>query len=1198
MFRIEITNLDGDVDTRELSKSQPLACGRHSSSDIVIDEESVAPMHCRISWNKKSFEVVAAGSDGVEVNGTMVRNSAIADGDIIRIGTVDIRVCEAADDEVELKPVDDFEPPALYPDDDFDDDEDVGDLMPNAYREQEAKSKAVEAGRSRKQKSNSKRASRAAADDDDDLDELEEWTPSANDDGDDWTEDIDVEDDAGQPVLQRSRSEEEVAQEPADAGPRESVVSSLKTKLRATQARPGEQDVLRSPLVLTLGGGSAVLLLVAATFWFIIGRETVQRQFNAANTEMEQGKYTQAITQFEKFLEKYPRHKYTEPARLKLGESKIKKQISGSTPNWPRGLDAVQTFIKDNRDSETFKDLHPILAKYGETIALGAAKTAESANQRDLLTISTAAEKLLDRFSSKDEPPVEAKAKIRQAFRQAEAALLKRETFDKEIENIDKALKQQQPMLAFAARDNLLTRYPALESDRTVRGKLQEILDAERSLITSQDVGRAAVTDERTPAGPAPLTLTLHTRSRTDEQSDGRTVITVGKDCCYGIDSVTGDPLWRRVIGLDTPFFPLRLDASVPVFMIFDTNHNELMLVVRRTGKLVWRQAIAADISGAPLIHEGQIYLSAFSGELYQIDLESGHIATILKFSQKLLAPPAALADGNHLVVAGDKSVLYTLTSRPLNCITVTYCAHKAGSVQAPLLPMGALLLMAENDRADSCRLRVFDTSEPAQPLAEKRSRRVEGQVRDAPILRGNRLFVPSSEERVAVFTVSDDPNQTTMAPVTTTQLQTPHSGAMYLSAGADGQLWMASSALRRFQLTTESIKLDTREVAAGLSSQPLQSLGDRLYLGRRLPGSGAIVFTQADKEAMVSQWKTVVGSSLLAYMPAGDDTFLCVNSTGEVFQIASKDLQAAGFKFRAESQLKLSDAMEAPLRATLLSNGRMAVHCGMPEPKLWIINPLGQIEREIELKQPLEADPILVAGRIVLPLPGKLMLAGQRIGQAHIDAFTGEVDKENPKQWVYLAAVDKTHMVVVDSTGKLTKLQYRTTPKLHLFETVSIPLGKPVDVRFVVHDGKIIVADAGGRLQILNATDMQTVSETNLDAPASNDLWLDGNLLYVETGRNKLNCLDVAQTLKNVWSLALDGESLADKPLLVGASVVVAKRSGEVLAVDPKTGKVKKRLQLGQPITLGPRQFGTSMVVGTVDGSLYRVESAMEVAE
>ncbi len=77
MASLEISFLSGKTQTIELSKQQPLSIGSHASNDLQIEDEGVATMQCRISWNKKGYEVVAATSDGVEINGTMSGRSQL-----------------------------------------------------------------------------------------------------------------------------------------------------------------------------------------------------------------------------------------------------------------------------------------------------------------------------------------------------------------------------------------------------------------------------------------------------------------------------------------------------------------------------------------------------------------------------------------------------------------------------------------------------------------------------------------------------------------------------------------------------------------------------------------------------------------------------------------------------------------------------------------------------------------------------------------------------------------------------------------------------------------------------------------------------------------------------------------------------------------------------------------------------------------
>ena len=67
----------------------------------------------------------------------------------------------------------------------------------------------------------------------------------------------------------------------------------------------------------------------------------------------------------------------------------------------------------------------------------------------------------------------------------------------------------------------------------------------------------------------------------------------------------------------------------------------------------------------------------------------------------------------------------------------VSHVGHKRGtaSVDAPLIEMGSLILLAENDRSDSCLLRVFRMGKPEEPIVQVETHGIEGQVRDTPVL-------------------------------------------------------------------------------------------------------------------------------------------------------------------------------------------------------------------------------------------------------------------------------------------------------------------------------------------------------------------------------------------------------------------------------------------------------------------------------
>jgi len=455
--------------------------------------------------------------------------------------------------------------------------------------------------------------------------------------------------------------------------------------------------VVRSPFVLSLAGGSILLALVALTFWFIIGRDTAKRHFDAAVQEMEAGKYSQAIQLFEHFLEHYNKSDYADEARIMLSESLVEKEISGSTPAWNAGLEATNEFIKKHRDDSDFKSLYPTLVDYGQRIALGAVETASRTKERDLLIVSSNAEKILTRYSPPESPPTEALAKIKAGYEKAEAEILRKEVFDVAVKQIEDSINEKKTLAALEQRRHLLDRYPYYKNDRRMATILTQILELEKSLVQASQEAIPAVTEDYPEPFPQAVTLALHTRSRSNEVSDGRNVFASANGSCFGIDSITGDPVWRRPTGLDSPFAPLTVAGSEPSLLLYDTRQHELLCVTQKSGSLVWRQPLPSRPTGKPLVYQGQVIVSCSGGELLNLDLLKGDIVSQLKFAQPLVGAPGLVYGEQSVAVAGFEAVVYLVSLRPFECLKVTSLGHRPGTIQIPILSMGKLLLVCEN---------------------------------------------------------------------------------------------------------------------------------------------------------------------------------------------------------------------------------------------------------------------------------------------------------------------------------------------------------------------------------------------------------------------------------------------------------------------------------------------------------------------
>ncbi|MFO1095746.1 MAG: PQQ-binding-like beta-propeller repeat protein [Planctomycetaceae bacterium] len=1203
MAHLDIAFLTGDSERRELSKQQPLSIGSHKSNDIQIDENSVELIHCRISWNKTAFEAVAAGVELIDVN-ALLKRSALKSGDVLRIGSIDISRSrrtarkeplnrpDASKSSFDLKPLTDELPPFL---------------QEQAAEKEKGKHSSKEAARSTPAKppaaerpiAAKKKAKEAAAPSDQDWmkslsglaeesrtdlpaqrGKLKEAVADAPVDEDD--EEVE-EDEADQEFV----ADDEPEEAKADSGP--AVTDKLRKALHHRRDRPGEEDTLRSPLVLGLGGLAAGLLLTGAVFYFVGARRSEQEEFDAAKAVYDEGKYQQAITQLNQFANTHLGHPLEEQALMLAGLAGADRHLTGAVKDWPKGLEALKTFIHDSRDYEGFEGEHAGIADRASRIAKGAAADAGKNFDRSLLKISDEAVAMVGTYTPKDTPPTELLDEVAKLRLVSEAAILQHETFDTALAALTDALKAKDPMKALEIRRDLLVRYPEFAKDKRLEAEMQATLKTEAERVTAETLDRPGVADDVPVTYPTPLSLAFFARSRTDVVSVKEAVCVIAKDCLYGVDTITGAPIWRRVIGLQTPFFPVR-EPGTPSLITFDSRTNELVRLQQNTGALMWRQPLGEPVAGTPLLDEGQLYVPLRSGALVKVDLQSGAASTRLQFSQSI-SGPVALLDRTHLVVAGDRDVVYTLTKQPLECVGVSYLAQPPGSIQAPLLSIGPYVLLSENNGPQKCALRLLQSSDP-QRLSQVAAAEVSGHVLDLPVIRGRDLFVPSTGERVAAFTVSDDPGQPPLITGPNYQVQGGGDSTTYLLTGPDQQLWMAGSALRKLQLTTSALDADQKVVAIGLSTQPLQYVGGTMFNARQRPYTSAVTFTQTNRDDLTSDWQAVVGARIITsnLMTGDKPSLVCITEAGHAFRVTPQQWQQGGF-FGEAVRLPLSDELREPIFATAFGQGQVAVAAGGAEPKLWLISRLGQVDAAYPLSASLQAAPAPLGNRFLLPMAGKLELSTSP-GQSPVEAYGLPSDQVNRMQWRQVLAVDNQNAVAITRSGQVLQVRLQTNPRTHLAEVTRIDLQAPVEFQADVRDGRVAVADGQQQVRVLDALTLDAAGRRTMDLPVTNDVWLAGDALIVETGAAQCHCLEPTGELPSRWAqpLALDGASIAGRPLRVGENLLIPQVDGRVRLVSAQTGEVKAELATGSRLSGAPLDAGGEWLVPTLDGSLIRV--------
>jgi len=1235
MPHLEIRKRDGSLDRRDLDPRGSLTIGSSPAADLRLDSDGVLPIECRIAGVKGEFMLLSVNPAGTRVNGESMQKFRLREPAVLRIADVELHFREQAapqsakpggGDEVRLKLDSEPEIPGYML---VQDEPESRRPASSPPRERErgtpSGGSADRSGRSdrgergergdRRDRDRGERgrdsdagvsARRIPLGDDSLMDEPldiplargnEPRSAAPERSGADRLGDrtakalaeVDTGEKRHRPMLTRGGAE-------SGTVPTEEKIS-LKERLKSlkgTPRRPGEQTLYQSRLVVGLTVGMLVLALTAGTLWFVLGREHMNRRFDTAKQQLEGGQYNQAIEGFLSFAADYPKTALAKEAQLNVGRAKVGNSLSGAIPDWEAGLKTLNDFINEYRDSEDFRPADGPLRQFAlqsaDKIAMGAAETARTTRKRVLLGVSTDARSLLELHTLEDKPE-ERLAAIAAAYKAAESAILQQETFAATLAKMEAALAAGTPLAALSAYGVLLDRYPVATTDKEIQAQLQTALEADRTAMARQPDGATTPdTPLKSRLNAAALGLTRRVRARTDVASVGTTTAAIAEGAVYAVDTVTGDTLFRRGVGADSPFPPVLVQSSAAGWLVYDESRGQLACLAERTGEPLWETRLADRPTGPPLVFEGQIYLTTAAPALVQCDLQTGTVSTRLAVSQPLVGPPAVSGDGARLYVPGRESVLYVLTRRPLAAERVVWLGHAAGSIQAPLLMLRDYLLLVENGGNERSQVRLLDTGRDPKLPRLIASSEMPGPVTTIPIVRGKQVVIASPPERVTAFVIAETGDASSLTRIATYQVPAPQATPMHLLLGPDDQFWMCSTALRRFDIKVDSIVPDKEQVAVGISSQPLSVAGDALFLGRRTGFSRAVLLANADRQKMVLDWQTVLGSQILEVTdPAGPEQgALAVTATGDVFQINESKVASGGFELQPTTILPIDEKSTTPVQASRQADGRIAVWSGGEAPRLWIVSN-ESAPRESRLEQSVQAPPARLADGLVLPLPGKLRLLPRNSTVAAAQDWTAPVQNAPVPGWRGTAAIDETTLAALLGDGRLLQVQLRKSPQPHLAEVTSWNIGSPVDLPLAVAGDRAIVTGVNGRVVALALRSLEPQGEFTLARPATRPAVVVGQSVLLDEDRQQLVCLDAAAGLKKLWQVPLAGATLVGVAEL-GGQWLLARSDGLLQLVDPANGQPVSEGHLYEQLTFGPRVWKNRLLLGTRDGTLLSV--------
>lgn len=972
-------------------------------------------------------------------------------------------------------------------------------------------------------------------------------------------------------------------------------LSTLSDRLTGGPERPGEQKIGRSPLVLLLTGTTIGAFVLAAIFWVINSRNQEERLFKEANASLEQQKYLDAEVQFAKFLQNYPKTQNSPAAKIGLHRARVEKLILTNTPDVIKGMAELQTMITECGELPGFDKVNDNMRRYADRLAYAGAVVAELAPSAEALEVSRKAVDLLRRYSGEAGIPASREQFLVERQRIAEGAIAKKLDFQTTLDRIKGLLETGDTIGAIAVRQALIDKYTTLKDDKDVQKMLTDILAREKEFVVRSDLGRDGLKAE-TATEPLPsLSLALRTQAATDFVSQGRFVYTIGLDSCFSIDADTGDPRWKRSIGVDSPFAPMVVKGSETGILVYSTIAEELQMLAEEDGHILWRQPLESRPTGAPVIVSGTIYITTEANELWQIASVNGRAQAKLKFSQPVIGPPAVSSDSLKLVLPGDSTLVYTIALNPFGCLAVSHIPHRTGSVGAPMLSAGRYYLMVDNDTAEKARVQTLQ-EEADGSLSIVATDTVDGQVHDPCLLRGYELFVPSTPQRITAFRVGDEPGQQPLSLVGSNQLEEGTQTDMFLLAGPGGQVWLAGRDLRRLQTKTNSVELDTASTAEGFHVRPIQPLEESVFLTTRSQQAdfASTFFTRADREQMQGTWRTVLGSRIVAMGQAtGGQSLLALADYGESYRIPITDLGTSGFVLETVSRFRLPEKLSSPIQGLVLNDGRPAAWCGTPEPSMWTFTATGQLERRWTLPDVPQIAPVVIDAGAVFAAPGRLHLSGMAGGKTAED-YRSTQSSADPQPWKCLVALSGTQVLGINAANEFVRVEYRATPKPQLAEISVTKIPQVVEITPASANGFLFVPTTDGKLLLMQASTLEVLAEKELGGVATATPKVAGGFVFVEVGGQQAKVFRIEESLPDAGTLPLEGFALAGNPLAVEGGLVVARTDGLLTRLNTDGAPANAQLRIGQSIQSGLQLINGQIIVLGFDGSLYSVNPSL----
>lgn len=969
-----------------------------------------------------------------------------------------------------------------------------------------------------------------------------------------------------------------------------------KRRKHLKKAKGNEFD---SPLILFGGGGLVLLILCGVGLAFLLNKESGDDLLRAAQTSYESGAYTQAIAEYDRFVEDFTTHADWSSARVKLTVAKLRQAVETSR-DFAGGLSIAEQQLPEIEDEPAFREARGDLASLLPQIAMGLADAANATSQEagDSDTIKqlvTQAEATLVLIGNTKYVPksLRDQGKI-DGIRELLVRIDRRRQANQDLSDTLSAMAEASgagnARAAYEAHATLINKRPEFDEEPRLAEAINEAATAERASIQfTADRQPAATEDHPTPIVTSVMAANLR---RQGNSGASGVYVSIHDGIAYGVQADEGKPLWRRPIGASlSTIEPTPLDGG---YLLIDHRHSELILVNESDGRLRWRAPLEGP-ANQPVVLGQRVLVALESGRLLSIDTATGERLGSAEFAQRLRSAPTADDDAQRLYLTGEHSSLYTLDATTLECLSVYYLGHSPGSIVAQPVMAAGYLLVLENVGLDTCHLRLFSLNAEGVILKEVHNRRLAGICNRPPLVAGRRVMVATNRGEATLLELTSEA-EAEGGPVTvlaTRPAGRQKTGPRYLASAADA-FWIADIGLTRSVASLADNRLLVQRLKQPFTGDAFTSsivVRDGVLLhSRRRRGKPGVTLAATDASSGNPIWEVDLAAApltgpMISRQPRG---LLVTTTAGELYLIG-RTATSRGVNDRPAAQTDSGNLYDA---STLLSDGARVLTQNQSNAFLSVRLGASRPTRKARLPGLLACSPAAMGPGWLAPLEiGQVLLVDTR-GRSVATSFQPPITPGRKVHWRAPAVAEvagETIAVIADDVDAIycLTLDQDESGGASLDQRSSHRLAgvQPTTAVAIAAD-RAAIGVSGGKVVLL---DLPRLEHPNIVDVGGTIVWgphAAGAALLVATENQELVAVDAA-TGQVVWRTPLEGGNPIGLPLGEANGVLVALDRGTIVRYDAATGEATDRLSLGQPLGSGPTAYGKRLLVSAADSTV-----------